>query len=145
METRGAFDPRMWWPRVHHGANAPRSPDFPPGGGKEPLVVNSAGTTQLDANASVHAIDHAVCPSSALRAASPLGGPDPLVVDSVGTPRLGANASDVAFDFHRCERVRQRHPPPSAPSLKGLSTLAPGCRCEAAATWGSASNLPSTL
>ena len=22
----------MWWPRVHHGANAPRSPVFPPGG-----------------------------------------------------------------------------------------------------------------
>jgi len=34
METRGAFDPRMWWPRVHHGANAPRSPGFPPGGGR---------------------------------------------------------------------------------------------------------------
>jgi hypothetical protein len=57
----------------------------------------------------------------------------------------GTNEFDIAFARHRFARVPACPRPPSAPSLKGLSILAPGCRCEAAATWGSAPNLPSTL
>ena len=42
--TRIEFDPRVCWPRFHHVADATRSPDFPPGGGTDPVVVDSLET-----------------------------------------------------------------------------------------------------
>ena len=121
-------------PAAWKTADAPYSKIVPPFGHRPPWGEGSGGCRLAgdDPQRCERVRQRPRPPSVRMRPTSP------------STP-IGAYTYDIAFDLHRFARVRGCHPPPSAPSLKGLSTLAPGCRCEAAATWGSAPHLPSTL
>jgi len=121
-------------PAAWKTADAPYSKIVPPFGHRPPWGEGSGGCRLAgdDPQRCERVRQRPRPPSVRMRPTSP------------STP-IGAYTYDIAFDLHRFARVRGCHPPPSAPSLKGLSTLAPGCRCEAAATWGSAPNLSSTL
>jgi hypothetical protein len=104
----------MWWPRVHHGANAPRSPDFPPRGGEGSGGCRLAG----DNPARCERVRQRPRPSPVrTRPTSP-------------STLIGPHASHNALDTHRHERVRHRLCTPSVRTRSRMPSTPIGTKPE---------------